>query len=149
MSSPLKRAASEDITKQEDWDGVLDFEELIDEQETKTQADSEEEPSNSATTDENSTSSTGQPSGKAKKQRRGKNSPEPNYSAMVQEQMSSTNRTGQACDRCKVSCLLSGYPQLAEISSTSLCLPSITVSLSTALFGNAPLPWLSASSHVL
>ncbi|KAL1958424.1 hypothetical protein VTO42DRAFT_4525 [Malbranchea cinnamomea] len=38
---------------------------------------------------------------RAKKPRRGKNTPEPNYSAMVQEQMSSTNRTGQACDRCK------------------------------------------------
>lgn len=38
----------------------------------------------------------------AKKPRRSKNSPEPDYSAVVQNQMAGTNRTGQACDRCKV-----------------------------------------------
>ncbi|EFQ99705.1 hypothetical protein MGYG_02719 [Nannizzia gypsea CBS 118893] len=48
-----------------------------------------------------STSKTTAPSRRPKKPRRGKHSPEPNYSQLVQGQMSSTNRTGQACDRCK------------------------------------------------
>lgn len=102
MSSPQKRAASEDLTKDEIWDG-LDFGDIIDEEMAKAQVDSEEEPTSSTTPEEKPASQPSDASKKAKKQRRGKNSPEPNYSRMVQSQMSSTNRTGQACDRCKVS----------------------------------------------
>lgn len=47
---------------------------------------------------------------KQKRTRRKRHEPEPDYSAIIREQMKSTSRTGQACDRCKVS-----FPPLAPI----------------------------------
>lgn len=40
---------------------------------------------------------------KQKRQRRKKDEPEPDYSAIIRDQVKNTTRTGQACDRCKVS----------------------------------------------
>ncbi|RMJ23807.1 hypothetical protein PHISP_05328 [Aspergillus sp. HF37] len=42
------------------------------------------------------------PEKKAKRPRRKKNEPEPDYSAIIRKQVKNATRTGQACDRCKV-----------------------------------------------
>jgi hypothetical protein len=43
------------------------------------------------------------PEKKTKRPRRKKNEPEPDYSAIIRKQVKNATRTGQACDRCKVS----------------------------------------------
>lgn len=44
-----------------------------------------------------------------KRPRRKKDEPEPDYSAIIRDQVKNATRTGQACDRCKVSASLPSY----------------------------------------
>lgn len=107
MSAPLKRPSEEDDNFQEEtWEESQVLDEGNDSQEGPRQQEViEAQDMSQVPVTESVISTTGAtaPARRPKKQRRGKNSPEPNYSEMVQDQMSTTNRTGQACDRCKVS----------------------------------------------
>lgn len=49
------------------------------------------------------------PAKKRRRPRRKKDDPEPDYSAIVREQVRNSTRTGQACDRCKV-CYIILFP---------------------------------------
>ncbi|KAI1988211.1 hypothetical protein LOZ53_004040 [Ophidiomyces ophidiicola] len=108
MPSKNKRSASEspppNDDHMDDWESLFNLEgaqqeseefssipPLEEEEKQKQRTSSKKAPATSGNTNTSST----------KKVRRGKNSPEPNYSALVQGQMAGTNRTGQACDRCK------------------------------------------------
>ncbi|KAF3483860.1 uncharacterized protein GIQ15_03184 [Arthroderma uncinatum] len=108
MSAPLKRPSEDDDFQEESWE---DNQPLAEEDESQ-ESNQLQDPENTSATGEDmmeapvtesASSTTGATASarRPKKPRRGKNSPEPNYSEMVQDQMSATNRTGQACDRCK------------------------------------------------
>ncbi|KAM5443495.1 hypothetical protein MferCBS31731_001268 [Microsporum ferrugineum] len=104
MSAPLKRPSEEDDNFQEEtWEESQVLDEENDNQGPRQQEVIEAQDMSQVPVTESAISTTGAtaPARRSKKQRRGKNSPEPNYSEMVQDQMSTTNRTGQACDRCK------------------------------------------------
>jgi hypothetical protein len=110
MSFPYDEGRAADENDQQEDRGdpmVTDNEEYA--QETQSQEPQESQESQEheeavqsppAAANRPAASSTNRP---PRRPRRSKNSPEPDYSAMVQNQMSATNRTGQACDRCKVS----------------------------------------------
>ncbi|EFW17125.1 hypothetical protein D8B26_003883 [Coccidioides posadasii str. Silveira] len=102
MTSSNKREAQESPNgrqqqKKEDWEAFINLEgsdqtaEEAMNGEEERQPEAQVAPAPSSTTRRRPT----------KKPRRSKNSPEPDYSAMVQGQMAGTHRTGQACDRCK------------------------------------------------
>ncbi|EEP76907.1 predicted protein [Uncinocarpus reesii 1704] len=100
MSSPRKREAQESSGKQqdrEDWESYVNLD----------GSDSADDSDQMAAVEEQEKAQVSAPAPSpiqrrpTKKQRRGKNSPEPDYSAMVQGQMAGIHRTGQACDRCK------------------------------------------------
>ncbi|EFE40960.1 hypothetical protein TRV_04320 [Trichophyton verrucosum HKI 0517] len=108
MSSSLKRPSNDD-NQEDTWDNNQAQNEGANNQGNSQQQDPEttEDPGEDTTqnpaAEQVSTTEATAPARRPKKPRRDKNSPEPNYSELVQGQMSSTNRTGQACDRCKVS----------------------------------------------
>lgn len=110
MSASLKRPSNDD-NQEETWDNNQAQNEGANSQGNPQQQDPEstedpgEDTTQNSAAEQASTTEATAPARRPKKPRRGKNSPEPNYSELVQGQMSSTNRTGQACDRCKVSLL--------------------------------------------
>ncbi|WEW58930.1 hypothetical protein PRK78_004398 [Emydomyces testavorans] len=103
MASPQKREAEESPTGQQpeehEWETFLNLDDR--EQTNGDDIDLEEEQHQSTQSTTEPAPASPTPSRPAKKPRRSKNSPEPDYSAIVQGQMAGTNRTGQACDRCK------------------------------------------------
>ncbi|KAK2875001.1 hypothetical protein FQN49_001863 [Arthroderma sp. PD_2] len=109
MSAPLKRPSEDEDFQEEYWEDSQALAEESDGEESSQQpgtqiTDSPTEEMTEVPITESAASTTTEataPARRPKKPRRGKNSPEPNYSEMVQGQMSTTNRTGQACDRCK------------------------------------------------
>ncbi|DAA75941.1 TPA_exp: Uncharacterized protein A8136_1312 [Trichophyton benhamiae CBS 112371] len=106
MSSSLKRPSNDD-NQEDTWANNQAQNEGANTQGNSQQQDPEttedpgEDTTQNTTVEQVSTTEATAPARRPKKPRRGKNSPEPNYSELVQGQMSSTNRTGQACDRCK------------------------------------------------
>lgn len=141
MSSSLKRPSNDD-NQEDTWANNQAQNEGANTQGNSQQQDPEttedpgEDTTQNTTVEQVSTTEATAPARRPKKPRRGKNSPEPNYSELVQGQMSSTNRTGQACDRCKVSlpefALHSGpikpsnFLSTASIASTAISGPVLS-----------------------
>ena len=106
MSSQSNYQDVSDVDEKHNWEDLLESEnsnnpELEDEQ----SKDQEDSPEPEHDREEKTTKSSKPPArsqSSTKKPRRRKNSPEPDYSAGIQEQVAGSNRTLNACDRCRV-----------------------------------------------
>lgn len=144
MSSSLKRPSNDD-NQEETWDNNQAQNEGANgqgnsqQQDPETTEDPGEDTTQNTAAEQASTTEATAPARRPKKPRRGKNSPEPNYSELVQGQMSSTNRTGQACDRCKVSLPDSAlHPGSIEPSYFLLTAPIANTALSGPVLSDQP-----------